>query len=44
MEGSRDNRSRIMPRPYTYVGKNPAQVQHSNIYGVLEREEYADDI
>ena len=44
MEGSRDNRGRIVPRPYTYVGKNPAKVQHSNIYGVFEGKEHVNDI
>ena len=44
MEGSRDNRGGVMPRPYTYVNKNSAEVQRGDIYGIPEREEHADDI
>lgn len=37
VEGSRDNRRRSMPRPYTYAGKHPAQNERFGIYGIFER-------
>lgn len=33
-----------MPRPYTYLGKYPAQNKLFGIYGVSEREKQSDDI
>ena len=43
-KGSRDNRSRIMPRPYTYAAKHTAEIQRVTSDGVLEREKQFNDI
>ena len=40
MEGSRNNRGRSMPRPYTYVSKYPAQNEHFGFYGLFERKNF----
>ena len=44
LEGSRDNRRRSMPRPYTYAGKHPAQNERFGIYGIFERKKCIADI
>ena len=43
-KGCRDNRSRIMPRPYTYAAKHTAEIQRVAGNGVLEREKQFNDI
>ena len=37
MERGRNNRGRSMSRPYTYVGKHPAQDERFGLYGIPER-------
>ena len=43
-KGGGDNRSRIMPRPYTYDAKHTAEIQCVAGNGVLEREKQFNDI
>ena len=38
MERSRNNRGRSMYRPYTYVGKYPAQDERFGLHGIPERQ------
>ena len=38
MERGRNNRGRSMSRPYTYVGKHPAQDERFGLHGIPERQ------
>ena len=40
----RDNRSRTMPKPYTYADKHTTEIQCIASNGVLKREKQSDDI
>ena len=33
-----------LPRPYPYAGEYPAQIQCITVYGISQREKFADDI
>lgn len=41
---SRDTGSGGVPEPYPYAGKHTAEVQCIRVYGIPEREKFADDI
>ena len=43
-KGSRDTGSGGVPEPYPYAGKHTAEVQCIRVYGIPEREKFADDI
>ena len=40
----RNYRGRDLPRPYPYAGEYPAQIQCITVYGISQREKFADDI
>ena len=43
LKGSRNIRSRSMPRPYTYAGEYPTTHKYSTIHGISQGEKYTDD-
>ena len=43
MERGRNNRGRSMSRPYTYVGKHPAQDERFGLHGISQRQKCIDD-
>ena len=43
-ERSRNNKSRSMSRPYTYVCKHTTEIEHIIIYGIFEREKHINNI
>lgn len=40
----RNYRGRDLPRPYPYAGEYPAPIQCITVYGISQREKFADDI
>ena len=38
-----NNRSRSMPRPYTYAGEYPTAHKYSTVYGISQGQKYIDD-
>ena len=38
-----NNRSRSMPRPYTYAGDYPTAHKYSTVYGISQGQKYIDD-
>ena len=42
-KGSRNNRSRSVPRPHTYAGKYPTAHKYSTVYGISQGEKFAND-
>ena len=43
-ERNRNHRSRMLPRPYPYAGKDTAEVFRIRNRGIFEREKFAHDI
>jgi putative transposase len=44
VERSQYNRSRSMPRPYTYASRDTTENECIKFYGISEREEQLDDL
>ena len=44
MERYGNHRRGVMSRQYTYVGEDTAEIQCADVYGVLKRGVYVDDI
>ena len=42
-KGSRNNRSRSMPRPYTHAGKYPTAHKYSTVYGISQGQKQFND-